>query len=85
MGVNRVAKAGKSVGFRVVVEGAEQASDLTGVVRVSLAVKPGDLLSDVGSSRERHGYVLAVGDTLRSVETILSEAFSRITIATETE
>jgi biotin carboxylase len=46
------------------VEGVESAANLPGVIRVSCAAKPGDILGPISSSDSRQGYVIAVGDSL---------------------
>ena len=52
---------------------------LPGVVEVSLSVAPGDLPPMVRRSRDRHGFVLATGDTRVELEDSLSRAVTALT------
>jgi hypothetical protein len=52
---------------------------LPGVAEVTLAVAPGEPLPEVRQSRDRHGFVVATGDTREELEANLARALAALT------
>ena len=73
-------RSGVVIGF----EGIEEALALPGVVEIQLNAREGDILSHVVDqpSRERGGYVIAVGDTTETAKVHLEAARNTVRINT---
>lgn len=69
-------------GIVYAVEGVEEARSLPGVEVIHVAVRPGDLVSEVNSSLTRAGHVIAEGDNAETAIRNAEAACARITIAT---
>ena len=72
-----------SAGILTALEGVEEARRLSGVREIVVLREPGDEITDIGSSVDRIGFVIAQAETARRAVEICELAISRIRIRVE--
>lgn len=65
------------------VIGLEEAEQTDGISQISLVKSPGDAISDICSSADRIGFVIAGGETAQSAASACEEAMAKIRIVIE--
>ena len=64
----------------VSIQGQDKAKKVDGIVDLNIEKKMGDVIEQIENGRDRPGYCIAVGKTLKKVEKAISIAKSKIKI-----
>ncbi len=65
------------------IEGEEEVKRISGVTEVVINKNPGDIISDIHSSTDRAGYVIAQGNNAEDAMRICAEAIEKIRVCIE--
>ncbi|MBE6564074.1 MAG: ATP-grasp domain-containing protein [Ruminococcaceae bacterium] len=70
-------------GVITAIEGADQAETIEGVREICFTKQIGDTVSEIGSSTDRAGFVIAQADTAKEAVAVCDSAMERITLSVQ--
>ena len=72
-----------SAGILKAIEGIEEARQIPGVQEITIVKEIGEVISDIGSSVDRVGFVIAQADTAEEAVKVCKSAIERINISVD--